>query len=180
MSAYPVAVDDGGADHLIAGVSLPKLSLRATSGADICLGGLDGRAVIYCYSWTGRPGLSDPPDWDNIPGAHGSTPQTEGYRDLYDQFVALGVAVFGLSLQSSSYQREMVQRLNVPFDILSDQTRKFSDAMALPMFETGGLQFLKRVTFVTFQGRIERVFYPVIVPSSDAQEVVSWLRAAKS
>ncbi len=176
MNAYPVALDDGGADHLIEGTPLPQIALRATGGADISLGGLDGRAVVYCYSWTGRPGLPDPPDWDNIPGAHGSTPQTESYRDLHGDFTALGVAVFGLSLQPSSYQREMVQRLQVPFEILSDQGREFSDAMGLPMFETGGLNYLRRVTFVTFRGRIERTFYPVPNPSNDAQDIVSWLR----
>jgi hypothetical protein len=33
-------------------------------------------------SFAGLPGLPNPPGWDDIPGAHGSTPQTEGFRDL--------------------------------------------------------------------------------------------------
>ena len=51
---------------------------------------LAGMAIVYCYPWTGRPGLPNPPDWDDIPGAHGSTPQAEGFRDLYAGFQQVG------------------------------------------------------------------------------------------
>ena len=55
-------------------------------------------AIVYCYPWTGRPGLPNPPGWDDIPGAHGSTPQAEGFRDLYAGFQQVDAAVFGLSI----------------------------------------------------------------------------------
>ena len=37
--------------------------------------------LMIVYPWTGRPGHPNPPDWDVIPGAHGSTPELEGFRD---------------------------------------------------------------------------------------------------
>src|SRR5690606_16757096 len=83
---WPAPVDDGGADHLICGLALPDIALPATSGRMMSLARVPGRAVVFCYSWTGRPGAPNPPDWDTLPGAHGSTPEAEGFRDLYPGF----------------------------------------------------------------------------------------------
>ena len=103
-------------------------------------------AIVYCYPWTGRPGLPNPPSWDDIPGAHGSTPQAEGFRDLYAGFQQVDAAVFGLSTQSTAYQRELVDRLNLPFEIVSDEQFALQRALALPTFATGGVTYLKRLT----------------------------------
>ena len=69
-------------------------------GTQVNFAQLSGRSIVYCYPWTGRPGLPNPPGWDDIPGAHGSTPQTEGFRDLYAGFRRSDAAVFGLSTQA--------------------------------------------------------------------------------
>jgi peroxiredoxin len=66
---------------------------------------------VFCYTWTGRPGLASPPQWDEIPGAHGSTPQAQDFRNFYTAFADIGVGVFGLSTQSTDHQRELVERL---------------------------------------------------------------------
>jgi len=92
----PVA---GDVDHLKPGLALPRLVLPATSGGDICLADAPGRSVIFVYPWTGRPGHPNPPNWDDMPGAHGSTPELEGARDQAAAFAALKVALFGLSRQ---------------------------------------------------------------------------------
>jgi peroxiredoxin len=69
------------------GQALPDVELPATTGAPVNLRRLPGSTVIFCYPWTGRPGLPDPPGWDNIPGAHGSTPQAQAYAALHADFV---------------------------------------------------------------------------------------------
>src|SRR6185295_17246332 len=107
---------------------------------------LEGRTIVYCYPWTGRPGQPNPPDWDDIPGAHGSTPQTEGFRDLYAGFRQVGAEVFGLSTQAGDYQREMAERLRVPFTIVSDEHFVLQRALALPTFAAGGVTYLRRLT----------------------------------
>ena len=43
---------------------------------------IQGPAVIFCYPFTGRPGYPNPPNWDHITGAHGSTPQAIAYSEL--------------------------------------------------------------------------------------------------
>ena len=174
----PLQPDDSSEEELTLlqrGRKLPDLALESTSGAMVSLAGLAGWSVIYCYPWTGRPECPDPPDWDNIPGAHGSTPQTLSYANLHAGFCQVGVRVFGLSTQSSAYQKEMVARLSVPFEILSDAQFAFANALALPRFETGGVTYLKRLTMVVQDGTVRRVFYPVTVPETDAREMLAWI-----
>src|SRR5678816_2973503 len=117
----PVPRDDGAARHLT-GAKLPALALAATDGAQVDLSALAGRTVVYVYPRTGRPGQASPSGWDGIPGARGCTPQSCGFRDHFAELKRLGVAqLFGLSTQDTDYQREAVERLHLPFAILSDE-----------------------------------------------------------
>jgi peroxiredoxin len=163
------------ARHLRRGRRLPDLALPTTAGRAVNLARLSGRAVVYCYPWTGRPGAPDPPGWDAIPGAHGSTPQTQGFANLHHGFVEVAATVFGLSTQDSAYQAEMVERLRVPFEIISDEALRLQRALALPTFEIAGVVYLKRLTLCIKDGRIERVYYPVRAPAAHAREVCAWL-----
>ena len=174
----PVPVDDGAAAHLM-GMRVPDLPLPATDGRSVSLAQVGpGRTVIYAYPRTGRPGepsLVD--DWDQIPGARGCTPETCGFRDHHAELRRAGADVFGLSTQDSEYQKELVERLHLPFAILSDQDLKLTRAMRLPTFEVAGQTLLKRLTFVIRDGRIEHVWYPVFPPDRHADDVLAWLRA---
>jgi peroxiredoxin len=163
-------------DHLKTGLAIPSIRLPATDGSEIDLAGVGGRSIVAVYPWTGRPGHPNPPYWDEIPGAHGSTPELEGFRDIFPAFAALGVTLFGLSRQTTAWQSEMAGRLCLPFPILSDAEGRFSSALALPSFTTGGEIYLARLTLVAVGGLIETVFYPVREPVSHASEVLAWLR----
>ena len=90
----------------------------------------------------------------------------EGFRDLYAGFHQVGAAVFGLSTQSSAYQRELAERLALPFEIVSDEQFALQRALALPTFATGGVTYLKRLTLAIRDGRIERVYYPIASPAA--------------
>ena len=176
MRAQTAALaDDGAARHLKRGKRLPDIALPTTGGREVSFAHLAGRSIVYCYPWTGRPGQPNPAGWDDIPGAHGSTPQTEGFRDLHAGFRQVGAEVFGLSTQPTSYQRELVARLEVPFEIVSDEHFALQGALALPTFTTGGVTYLKRLTLAINDGRIERVFYPIPSPKAHAREVCAWL-----
>jgi peroxiredoxin len=174
-AAAPAPADDGQARHLVPGTRLPDLALPASSGGDVNLRARDGAAIVYVYPWTGRPGIADPPGWDGIVGAHGSTPETEGFRQHYPQLQALGVEVFGLSGQASAHQRELCARLGLPFALLSDAGFGFQAAIGLPIFEAGGVPYLKRLTLLVRDGGIRYVFYPVHPPETHAGEVLAWL-----
>jgi peroxiredoxin len=174
-SPPPAPTDDGGARHLIAGKALPDLALPSTTGEPVNLRTRRGAAIIYVYPWTGRPGVPDPLGWDVIVGAHGSTPESEGFRDAYDRYAAQGVEVFGLSTQATEHQRELSQRLRLPFAILSDEDLRFQSALALPTFLAGETPYLKRLTLYVRDGSIVHTFYPVHPPAAHAVEVLSWL-----
>jgi peroxiredoxin len=173
----PVPVDDGAARHL-AGLALPDVTLTATDGAGINLARLPGRTVVYIYPRTGRPGQALPTGWNGIPGARGCTPQSCSFRDHFDELRSLGVRqLYGLSTQDSDYQREAVERLHLPFAILSEAEFALQRALRLPTFEVDGMVLLKRMALVIDDGRIAKVFYPVFPPDRSAAEVVAWLRA---
>ena len=174
-STIPAPADDGAARHL-AGMRLPSVPLPATNGTTVDLAALRGRVVVYAYPRTGVPGIENPKGWDLIPGARGCTPQSCSFRDHFAEFKALGVNhLFGLSVQDSAYQREVAERLHLPFPILSDEDLLLTRAIRLPTFETSGMTLLKRLTLVITDGKIERVFYPVFPPDQNASEVLAWL-----
>jgi len=160
---------------------MPKIRLRSTKSRTVDLGGLPAlRTVIYCYPMTGVPGKPLPAGWDEIPGARGCTPQTCGFRDLHAEFRRLGVEVFGLSTQPPRYQREVAERLKIPFEILSDAKHRLCDALSLPTFEVRRMRLLKRLTLIVRSGRIEHVFYPVFPPDKSAEQVLGWLLAHRT
>jgi peroxiredoxin len=164
------------AEPLKPGTAVPRIALRATTGAEVCLADEPGFNVLLVYPWTGRPGEPNPPHWDDIEGAHGSTPELEGFRDLSREFAALDVGLFGVSGQATEYQREMAARLGLPFPILSDAEGRLARALDLPTFATAGVIYLKRLTLVLSSGTIEAVHYPVPDPASHAGEMLAWLR----
>jgi peroxiredoxin len=171
----PAPTDDGGCDHLL-GMSLPSIELVATNGMMVNLAELNGYGVVYCYPMTGRPGRDLPVGWDQIPGARGCTPQSCAFKDHHQELAKLEASVFGLSTQSSSYQQEVAERLHLPFLLLSDESLKCSNALALPTFQIDGMVLIKRLTLIIKAGRIEKVFYPVFPPNENAEQVINWLR----
>src|SRR5438128_1075968 len=173
----PRPKDDGGAKHLT-GMALPDLELPSTSNRRVNLSKLTSpRIVIYCYPMTGQPGKALPAGWDDIPGARGCTPETCGFRDHHKDLAKLHADVYGVSTQSTAYQQEMVKRLEVPFEVLSDEHLAFTRALTLPTFTVEGMTLIKRLTLIARNRRIEHVFYPVFPPDKHADEVIAWLRA---
>ncbi len=171
----PVPIDDGGARHLT-GATLPDIALAATDGAQVNLARLKGRTVVYVYPRTGRPGQPLPEGWDGIPGARGCTPQSCAFRDHFAEIKRLGVAqLYGLSTQPTDYQREAVERLHLPFAILSDADLALTHALDLPTFTVSGMVLIKRMAWVIDDGVIGHVFYPVFPPDRNAGDVVAWL-----
>ena len=136
----PVPVDDGAASHL-PGRAMPAPSLPPTDGRQVALDALgSGRTVVYIYPMTGRPGVALPEGWDDIPGARGCTPESCGFRNLDAELRAAGAAqVFGLSSQPTGYQAEAVNRLQLPFAMLSDERLALADALGLPTFTVHGM-----------------------------------------
>jgi peroxiredoxin len=172
----PVPQDDGACAHL-PGLKLPQLALPTTAGSTVDFSSLPGRSVIFCYPKTGVPGKEIPPSWDSIPGARGCTPQNCSFRDEYANLQQAGVKqVFGVSAQSSGYQREARERLHLPYLLVSDEKLAFTHALNLPTFEFEEETLIKRLTLIVDDGVITHVLYPVFPPDKSAADTLDWIK----
>jgi peroxiredoxin len=174
----PVPQDDGVCAHLV-GTALPSVRLASTAGGFVEPAIVPGVQVIYIYPRTGRPDQDLPTGWNAIPGARGCTPQSCAFRDHAAELKAAGVReLYGLSTQTTAYQREAVERLHLPFPLLSDERLAFARALKLPTFEVDGMTLIRRLTLVARAGVIEKVFYPVFPPDRNASDVLAYLTRA--
>lgn len=97
------------------------------------------------------------------------------FRDRYADFAMLGVQVFSVSTDEPHCQREAVERLMLPFPLLSDARLEFARAWKLPVFEVSGRVLRKRLTMSLRDSTVERMWYPVFPPDRHAAEVLASL-----
>ncbi|WP_438438010.1 peroxiredoxin [Hydrogenophilus thermoluteolus] len=84
----------------------PDFTLPATGNQTITLSALKGKPVVlYFYPR------------DNTPGC---TNEAIAFRDLYDQFTALGAVILGLSRDSVASHEKFKAKFSLPFDLVSD------------------------------------------------------------
>jgi peroxiredoxin len=166
---------DGACDHLLSTI-IPAISLPSQDGNLLKLNRSDTfRLVIFCYPMTGRPDVPLPNSWNLIPGARGCTPQNCSFRDNYDNLIIANALPVGVSTQSISDIKEMTMRLQIPYDVVSDQELILASAINLPTFSTDDKKFLKRVTMIVEKSVIKKVFYPIFPPNMHINEVLEWL-----
>lgn len=170
----PAPADDGAADHLV-GTMVPELALPTTANDMVTLAQMSGRTILYIYPKTGRPDVPMPHGWEEIPGARGCTPESCAFRDHHADITKHGARVFGLSSQTTEYQSEMVERLHLPFPIISDPSFALGGSLHLPTFEAFGEQLYSRITLAILDGLIEHVWYPIFPTDTHAAAVLSWL-----
>lgn len=177
-SNLPKPHDDGACDHLT-DLDVPSISLATASNPSqsVDVSQLPGLIIVFCYPRTGAPGEVVPPEWNNIPGARGCTPQACSFRENHPQLKSLGVReLYGLSTQDASYQQEVHARLRLPYDLLSDERLEFQRALNLPTFEWQGQKVIKRLTLAIEGGRIVKWWYPIFPPDSNVFHVLEWLK----
>lgn len=158
------------------GTPVPPVSLRSSNGDCITLSYLKGMTVVYAYPRTSPPNAAPIAGWDLIPGARGCTSQSCGFRDHFAELKQAGVDhIFGLSTQDSGYQAEVVERLALPFSLLSDADLQFANTIGLQTFSAGGMTLLSRATLILRDGVVEEIMASVDQPSHNASDVVALL-----
>lgn len=89
----------------------------------------------------------------------------------------MGVShVFGVSTQDTDYQRELKERIHLPYQLLSDDKLEFAEAAGLPVFEFQGRRLIKRMTMAVEDGRVVWVNYPDFPPNESAAKAVGYLK----
>ena len=166
--------NDGLCEHLV-GIHLPDIALPSTDGMAVTLSKLTGTTVVYCYPMTSQPGVLSPVNWDEIPGARGCTQQSCSFKNNFSELSKLNAVVYGMSTQDTDYQKEMTERLQLPYSVLSDAKLEYCDILDIPTFIVGGKRLIKRVTIIIEGGVIEAVHYPILQSALDPDWVIAYL-----
>ena len=175
-SKIPEPKGDENLNHLNNYIIEP-IKLKSTNDKLVELSEFKGLTIIYIYPMTGQPDKPLPDNWDNIPGARGCTPQSCSFRDNFHELKKLNISnIFGLSSQTSEYQKEMTQRLKLPYEVLSDEKLEFTKQLNLPTFEVGEMKLIKRITLILDNNKIIKFFYPVFPPDKNVDEVIAYLK----
>ena len=91
--------------NVTVGQAIPAFTAQSTQG-EISTQSLAGHAyVLYFYPR------------DNTPGC---TTQAQNFRDLIDEFTAIGVKVIGVSRDSMASHERFISKQDLPFALISD------------------------------------------------------------
>lgn len=91
--------------NVTVGQAIPAFTAQSTQG-EISTQSLAGHAyVLYFYPR------------DNTPGC---TTQAQNFRDLIDEFTAIGVKVIGVSRDSMASHERFIAKQDLPFALISD------------------------------------------------------------
>ena len=129
----------------------PDFTLPTTDGRPFQLSALRGRSVVlYFYPKDDTPGC---------------TTQACGFRDQYEEFLALGAEVVGVSSDSVSSHQKFTARHRLPFPLLADENGAVRKLYQVPRALLGLLP--GRVTFLIDQQGIIRYIFNSLSGAAD-------------
>ena len=162
--------------HLL-NINLPSISLPNQDGNLLKLNRDDTfRMIIYFYSMTGHPDKKLPKNWNKIPGVSGCTLENTKIRDNYETLIKNNALPIGISTQQISEIKEMTQRLNIKYDILSDFSLICTKKLLLPTFSIDNKIFIKRLTIIVEKNIVKKIFYPIISIEKHITDILEWLK----
>jgi peroxiredoxin Q/BCP len=141
---------------------VPDFSLPSTGGATFQLSAQKGHpVVVYFYPK------------DNTPGC---TNEGIAFRDLHDQFAALGAVIVGISRDSMKSHENFKSKFEFPFELLSDADEtacKAFDVIKMKNMYGKKVRGIERSTFlIDDKGVLRREWRGVKIPSH-ADEVLA-------
>lgn len=71
---------------------------------------------------------------------------------------------------------EFIERLHLPYPLLSDAELQLTNALNLPTFEYQGKRLVRRLTIAVQAGKIVKVWYPIFPPDKGVEDVIAWLK----
>lgn len=145
-------------------LTLPPLTLAATSGGQADLGALGQPVVLYFYPKDSTPGC---------------TIEAQDFRDQHAEFAALGYVVLGVSRDSLRSHENFKCKQELPFELLSDPDEALCNALGVMKLKTmygKQVRGIERSTFIfAADGQLLREWRGVKVPNHVA-EVLQFLR----
>ncbi|MBN1523758.1 MAG: thioredoxin-dependent thiol peroxidase [Spirochaetales bacterium] len=146
------------------GAKAPDFSLSNDEGKTFSLKDFKGKKIVlYFYPR------------DNTPGC---TTEACGFRDVYDEILAKGAVVIGVSADSETSHQKFKKKFDLPFYLLSDPDKtciKAYNAWGEKSMYGKMLMGILRSTFVIDEkGMVIKVF-PKVSPKEHAKEVLEVL-----
>ncbi len=144
------------------GDKAPAFTLKNAENESISLTDFTGKTVVvYFYPR------------DNTPGC---TKEACGFRDVYDEILARGAVVLGISADSVKSHTKFKQRFDLPFHLLSDPEKEVIKGFgAWGLKKNYGKEYegLIRSTFIIDgNGTVIKVF-PKVKPAEHATEILA-------
>ena len=144
------------------GDKAPAFTLKNAENESISLIDFTGKTVVvYFYPR------------DNTPGC---TKEACGFRDIYDEILARGVVVLGISADSVKSHARFKEKFDLPFHLLSDPEKEVIKGFgAWGMKKNYGKEYegLIRSTFIIDgNGTVIKVF-PKVKPAEHATEILA-------
>jgi peroxiredoxin Q/BCP len=129
------------------GDTAPNFTVNDTNGQPISLSDYAGKpVVIYFYPKDDTPGC---------------TKEACSFRDNYQQYLSKGIAVLGVSMDSSESHHAFTEKFSLPFPLLADVDGTLTRAYGV-QGEKNGMQYATRVTYVIgADGKISQVYTSV-------------------
>jgi len=150
---------------LTVGQTAPAFTLVDETGATRSLADEAGKwVVIYFYPKDDTPGC---------------TKEACAIRDIYDEFAALDVTVFGVSKDSVASHARFKEKYQLPFTLLSDESTEMIAAYDAWQEKTSFGNTAMGITRISYlidpAGKVAKV-YPKVSPTEHAHEMLSDLK----
>lgn len=152
---------------LEAGTKAPNFTLPNKDGNMVSLSDFTGkRVVLYFYPR------------DNTPGC---TRQACAFGAAYEEFQKIGVAVIGISKDSTASHQRFAEKHNLPFLLLSDPELQAIQAYGVwqekKNYGKVSMGVVRSTFIIDGEGQIEKVM-PKVKPDTNAAETLAYLSRA--
>lgn len=144
----------------------PDFELQDADGKSVKLSGFRGKPVVlYFYPKDDTPGC---------------TKEACSFRDSYDDFLALGAAVIGVSKDGAESHKKFAKKYGLPFHLLSDPEHRVMETYGAwgekTMYGKKVTGTIRSTVLIGADGVIRKV-WPKVSPEAHASEVLEALRA---
>jgi thioredoxin-dependent peroxiredoxin len=149
------------------GAKAPAFTATDQDGRTVKLSDFKGRRVVlYFYPKDDTPGC---------------TTEACGIRDSYAEFERRGVAVLGVSPDSTASHRKFADKFTLPFTLLADTDKAIVEAYGVwgekKLYGRAYMGTLRVTYLIDEKGRIEAV-WPKVSPKSHAADILARLEPA--
>lgn len=171
--------DDRRIAEELMGAQIPGLRCTDYDGYVVDLS-MISRSALILYLQPGRVSARS--------DSHADERQHDVYRALRHRFAAImpdGSAIAALSaapdpmsfVSADGWRQtpENSEDQEIPHHLLDDGGLGLAKELPLPTFECGERQLYDRLTLIVVEGRIKRVFYPVVA-GQDARQALAWFQ----